>query len=77
MNVFMCFIWQTLYISVLALRCYQCKYKFSSSQECKQNVTKCPLQCGSVTIYNSKHYMIMKKSEVEEFFFFFLLNPLF
>ncbi|KTF73612.1 hypothetical protein cypCar_00035057 [Cyprinus carpio] len=39
--------------TVLALRCYQCKYKYSSSEECKQNLTKCPLQCGTVTIYSN------------------------
>ncbi|XP_077070824.1 uncharacterized protein LOC143722940 [Siphateles boraxobius] len=37
--------------TVFALRCYQCKYKYNSS--CKQNLTKCPLQCGSITIYNN------------------------
>lgn len=55
--LFICFtIWHSLYISVFALRCYQCKYKYNSS--CKQNLTKCPLQCGSITIRNSKHCMI-------------------
>ncbi|KAK2902650.1 hypothetical protein Q8A67_007363 [Cirrhinus molitorella] len=38
---------------MLALRCHQCKYKYNSSEECKQNLTKCPLECGSVTIYNN------------------------
>ncbi|CAM4704176.1 unnamed protein product [Leuciscus chuanchicus] len=37
--------------TVFALRCYQCKYEYNSS--CKQNLTKCPLQCGSITIYNN------------------------
>ncbi|XP_050987944.1 ly6/PLAUR domain-containing protein 8-like [Labeo rohita] len=39
--------------TVHALRCHHCKYKYNSSEECKQNLTKCPLQCGSVTIYNN------------------------
>ncbi|XP_048009341.1 ly6/PLAUR domain-containing protein 8-like [Megalobrama amblycephala] len=39
--------------AVFALRCHQCKYKYNSSEECRQNLTKCPLQCGSITIYNN------------------------
>ncbi|XP_039506608.1 urokinase plasminogen activator surface receptor-like isoform X2 [Pimephales promelas] len=37
--------------TVFALRCYQCQYKYNSS--CKQNLTNCPLQCGSITVNNN------------------------
>uniref|UniRef100_A0A673ILJ2 UPAR/Ly6 domain-containing protein n=1 Tax=Sinocyclocheilus rhinocerous TaxID=307959 RepID=A0A673ILJ2_9TELE len=47
---------------LLLLLCYQCKYKYSSSEECKQNLTKCPLQCGSVTIYNGGTLYSSKKN---------------